>query len=108
MGLSLPQIEAIAGRQGFGGNPSSRAMFAAFKALLFAQSNSDSLIKITCRNPQEAASACEFLSRKAVGNNWHREKDTVTHTKEGWPVLELRNGSGVVIALGEKEGEPRG
>jgi hypothetical protein len=108
MGLSLLQIEAIAGRQGFGGNPSSRAMFAAFKALLFAQSNRDSLIKITCSNPQEAASACEFLSHKAVGNNWHRKKDPVTHTEEGWPVLELRNGSGVVIALEEKEEKPHG
>jgi hypothetical protein len=106
--ISLPQVEAIAGRQMFGADPSSRAMFAAFKALLFAQSNPDSLVKITCRDCQEAVSACEFLSRKAVGNNWHREKNTVTHTKEGWPVLELRNGSGVQIELEKKEGKQNG
>ena len=107
MTLTLPQVEAIAGRQMFGEDLSSKSKCAAFKALLFAQSNPDSLVKITCRDVQESASVCEYLSRKAVGNNWHREKDTVTNTKEGWPILELRNGSGVIIALEKKE-EKRG
>jgi hypothetical protein len=81
---------------------------AAIEALLFAQSNPGSLVKITCSNTEEAIAICEYLAVKATANQWHqeREKGTVSHDQEGWPILELRNGSGVVIVLEKKRKKP--
>ena len=78
------------------------AVKAAAKALLDARMNPGSLVKITCSGSEEAIKVSEALSRAAVSARLHREGETISHSKKGWPILELRNGSGIMVVIDKR------
>ena len=78
------------------------AVKAAAKALLDARMNPGSLVKITCSGSEEATKASEALARTAVATAVHREEETIGHSREGWPILELRNGSGIMVVIDKR------
>ena len=78
------------------------AVKAAAKSLLDARMNPGSLVRIACSGSEEAIKVSEALSRAAVSACLHREEDTISHSGEGWPILELRNGSGIMVVIDKK------
>ena len=72
---------------------------AVTKSMIEAVVNPGSLIRITCSSVDELSRVCFMLSHAAVDRNLHREKETVSNSKDGWPVIELRNGSGIEVAI---------
>jgi hypothetical protein len=81
---------------------------SAAKALLDARMNPNSLIKITCSDIDEVYKVCHALAYTAVTNNLHREKDTISENKDGWPIVELRNGSGILVTIERKTSRENG
>jgi hypothetical protein len=81
---------------------------AAAKALLDARMNPGSLIKITCSNSDECARVGQVLAHTIVVNNLHRETNTIGSDEDGWPILELRNGSGILVTIDRKGSREHG
>ena len=75
---------------------------AAAKALLDARMNPGSLVRIACSGSEEAIKVSDALSRTAVSACLHREEDTISHSGVGWPILELSNGSGIMVVINKK------
>jgi hypothetical protein len=95
----LSVTEAMIENRMTGKDPS---VIAAAKALLDARMNPGSLLKITCADKDEVVKVCHCLAYTAVTNDWHRKGNTVSHDKDGGSIIELQNGSGILIAIESK------
>jgi hypothetical protein len=84
------------------------AVKAAAKALLDARMNPGSLVRITCSGAEEAIKVSETLTRAAVSACLHREEEAISHSREGWPIMELRNGSGIMVVIDKKGSRSHG
>jgi hypothetical protein len=75
---------------------------AVAKALLDARMNPGALIRISCSDAIEAAKVCCSLANSAVSNDLHKERDTVGVGDDGYPIMELRNGSEIQVTIARK------
>ena len=77
---------------------STPAAKSAMKALIHAQTNPKALVKVTCRTVDEIDAVVRILS--IITDSDGSIDMTKLHSKDpdGWPILELKNGSGIIIA----------
>ena len=101
--LSVTEAAIEGGMAGM--DPSTKA---AAKALLDARMNPGSLLKIIISDRDEIARVCHWLAYTVVANDWHRKGNTVSHDRDGWSIIELRNGSGIKIAFERKGSREHG
>jgi hypothetical protein len=106
-GHLLPSVEfpleatedLVEGRM-VGMDPVARAVA---KALIDARMNPGSLVKITCADSDEAVKACHVLSHVVVASGLHKEGEMIGHDRDDWPIIELRNRSGVMVVIEWKD-----
>ena len=73
---------------------------AAARAMASAKMNPGVLLKIACRTAEEAILVAEALSIMVTSLDFLADKDhPSSRSKEGWPILELKNKSGIMIVL---------
>jgi hypothetical protein len=77
---------------------------AAARAFASAKMNPGTLIKITCHDREEVVLVVEALSIMVSNLDCLADKQHPTSkSKEGWPILELKNKSGITIVLDKKK-----
>jgi hypothetical protein len=80
---------------------------AAARAIASSKFNGGALFKITCRDAEEAVEVSRHLAIMVTELNLLADKDRPSSKgKDGWPVLELKNGSGIMIVISRKAGDP--
>lgn len=73
---------------------------AAARAMASAKMNPGVLLKIACRTAEEAILVAEALSIMVTSLDFLADKDhPSSRSKGGWPILELKNKSGIMIVL---------
>ena len=73
---------------------------AAARAMASAKMNPGVLLKIACHTAEEAILVAEALSIMVTSLDFLADKDhPSSRSKEGWPILELKNKSGIMIVL---------
>ena len=81
-----------------GGQPKPKV--AAARAMASAKMNPGVLLKIACHTAEEAILVAEALSIMVTSLDFLADKDhPSSRSKEGWPILELKNKSGIMIVL---------
>ena len=81
-----------------GGQPKPKV--AAARAMASARMNPSVLIKVTCHTTEESILVAKSLSIMVTSLDFLADKDhPSSRSKEGWPILELKNKSGIMIVL---------
>jgi hypothetical protein len=73
---------------------------AATQALIDAQLHPDSLLRITCATVGEGEAVIRCLVHAADINGYAYLDRPMGDVPGGWPVFELKNGSGIQIVIG--------
>ena len=73
---------------------------AATQALIDAQLHPDSLLRITCSSVGEGQEVVRYLVHAADINGYADLDRLMSYGPGGWPIFELRNGSGIQIMIG--------
>jgi hypothetical protein len=83
------------------------AKVAAARAFASAKMNPGMLYKITCHDIVEAAYVAEGLALLVSRVDFLKDKrHPNSKSDDGWPILELKNGSGILIMF-EKKGQAK-
>ena len=111
--IGQPPCEGARSAGGWGrvGRPEVPAggKVAAARAMASAKMNPGMLFKITCRTREEVIATVEALSIMVSSLNFLADKDCLSsRSKEGWPILELKNKSGIMIVINKKKGDTSG
>lgn len=81
-----------------GGQPKPKV--AAARAMAGARMNPGVLIKVTCHTTEESILVAKALSIMVTSLDFLADKDhPSSRSKGGWPILELKNKSGIMIVL---------
>jgi hypothetical protein len=73
---------------------------AAARAMIDAQLHPDSLLRITCATVEEGQDVIRYLVHAADINGYADLDRPMGDGPGGWPVFELKNGSGIQIVIG--------
>jgi hypothetical protein len=75
---------------------------AVARAYLQAKVNPDSLVRITCKTPEDAIDCVGMMTQLVDATGSMKAGDAVGTGTDGWPTIEFSNGSGVEFVIAKK------